>query len=226
MPTLENWKIIIYGTELEKMRLNGTVFGHISPRCYDGMFINTSHIISAKDEGETLAVQTKNTLYTLRKEDMSLQATPEIIGKFAEKFLPESAEELAELAERKHREFLENGNALEPNTLYLELSSQRENYFSAALYRDRNGELHVEVAREHIGTFQDSVILEHSGVRWFPKSGGVEFYRSVNQLSESEEQVCGYIRNVGTEPISVTYSWGDTDVIKSGELRNIFPLKS
>lgn len=224
MPTLENWKIIVYGTEHEKMRLNGTVFGHSKPTCYDGMFVNTSHIISAKDEGETLAVQTRNTLYTLRKEDMSLQATPEIIRKFAERFLPESAEELTEITERKHREFLENGNALQPNRLFLELSSQRRNYFSGALYRDRNGELHIEEAREHIGMFQDSVILEHSGVRWFPKYGGVEFYRSMNQMSESEEQVWGYIRNVGTEPISVTYSWGDTDVLQSGELRNVFPL--
>lgn len=223
MPTLENWKIIVYGTEHEKMRLNGIVFGHSKPTCYDGMFINTSHIESAKNEGKTLAVQTRNTLYTLRKEDMSLQATPEIIGKFAEKFLPENAEELAELVERKHREFLENGNALEPNTLYLELSSQRGNYFSAALFRDRNGELHVEEAREHIGMFQDSVILAYSGVRWFPKSGGVEFYRSMNQMSDSFEPVSGCIRNVGTEPISVKFSWGETHVIQSGELLNVFP---
>ena len=218
---LKNWTIKTeQGRENVIYYLKGNVYGHTKPTCPDGTYIHTSSIISAEDRGNMLAVNTKHSLYIVRKNDMDTTIYVDLVKEFCEKFLGGSYD-LAEKAQFAHSEFLKNGELIKPGMLYLQLATGRENFFAGALYRDADGTVKDDYAAVHVGTFDDSVIMMNTGVRWFLTRNGVEFYQTLYSAVAHHEPVLGFIRNVGVTPLSVTFSFGGTATIMPGELYEV-----
>lgn len=70
---MKNWAVISRATpytapELMTSQLQGNAHGH--PRFEDGTLVLTSSIIGVKDGGDHKIVETRNTLYTIRPEDV------------------------------------------------------------------------------------------------------------------------------------------------------------
>ena len=234
MVELKNWHIErkAYSEENVFYAL-GTVYGHKSPRCTDGTYIHTTRIMSIEDKGEFLEVCTRNTVYTLQKQEISSNLDAEG-GYFYEDcrkcftgFLGEKAEallsELKEIAAEKQRKLIEKAPPLENGMFYLMLSAGAGFYYDDAFYKDENGKIKKEKMQVHVGMFQDSVLLFGCGVRYFPyKQNGIEFYYSMDEMlsadgEESGERVFGYIHNSGSVPLTVKMVWGKAVEIKPNE---------
>lgn len=197
--------------------LKGHVYGHHKPNCPDGTYVHTSAIISAELNGETLGVKTRHSLYLIEKSEMDAIISADTVEKFCEKFLGGNTD-FVKAAQKKHAEFMMNSSLISSGMLYLQLAAGRDNFFAGALFCDTDGTLQEDYATVHVGMFDDSVILINSGVRWFLRSRGVEFYKTLYGAPAYEKTVLGYIRNVGVVPITVTFSFGDTVTIMPDEL--------
>ncbi len=234
MVELKNWHIERKAVSVEDVFYAfGTVYGHKSPRCPDGTHIHTTRIMSIEDKGDFLEVCTRNTVYTLQKQEISSNFGAEggyflwDFRKCFTGFLGEKAEELltelAEIAAEKLRKLIEQAPPLENGMFYLMLSAGAGFYYDDAFYKDKNGKIKKEEMQVHVGMFQDSVLLFGCGVRYFPyKQNGIEFYYSMDEMfseivEDSDERVFGYIHNSGSVPLTVKMVWGKTVEIKPNE---------
>lgn len=216
MVELKNWHI---SKTIKSFVANGIVYGHSSPKCCDGTDIHTSIIISAKMDEAGIILQTRNNEYILKKECIDFCCPTDILNDFVKEYFKDNADfvqaELQKWIDERKAKLMEKGGLLSSNTLYLELAADIYNCFNSGLFMNESGELLIEQAYDHIGMFKDSTILSHSNVRWFTNSDGVEFY---NTLYDSERKAFGYIRNVGSEPLAVSFTWGETVTIQPDEL--------
>lgn len=220
---LKNWTIIkALKTESYIYYLKGNVFGHTKPTCSDGTYIHTSSIVSAEDNGSTLSVRTKHSLYIVSKTDMDNTISVDTVRDFCGEYLS-GGTDLAEMAEAAHNRFLKNGRLLSAGMLYLQLALGRENYFAGALYCGADGVIKEDHAILSSGMFDDSVILSDAGARWFMLRNGVEFYEPLYGGETRKKTASGYIRNVGAAPIAVTFSFGGTVTIMPGKLYEVKP---
>ena len=234
MVELKSWHIEQKISSIENVFYAlGTVYGHKSPRCTDGTYIHTTRIMSIEDKGEFLEVSTRNTVYTLQKQEISSNFAAEggyFLWDFRRcftEFLGEKAEallaELREIAAEKQREQIEKLPPLDNGMFYLMLSEGAAFYYDDAFYKDENGVIKKEEMQVHVGMFQDSVLLFGCGVRYFPyKQNGIEIYYSMDEMisadgEESGERVFGYIHNSGSAPLIVKTVWGKTVEIKPSE---------
>lgn len=218
MAELRHWRIFDdWGTFIAK----GIVYGRPSVKFSDGIDIRTSPIQSAEFDDSGLRIKTRNTLYYLDKKHICINLDNESVEAFSKAFFKDDADlflsKICEWREPVLRRFMKNGRLLSPGNVYLELSSAFHSFFNDALYKDESGCLYVEKAYNHVGTFEDSVILHNSGVRWFAEDRGIKFYNSF-YIDEPPKNVLRYLKNVGTDSIEVTFTTDMKILLQPGEL--------
>lgn len=218
MAELRHWRIFDdWGTFIAK----GIVYGKPSVKFSDGIDIRTSPIQSAEFDDSGVRIKTRNTLYFLDKNQICINQNNESVEAFAKAFFKDDADlflsKICEWREPVLRRFMKSGRLLSPDNVYLELSSAFHSFFNDALYKDKSGHLYIEIAHNHVGTFEDSVILQYSGVRWFPEDHGVRFYNTF-YIDEPPKTMLKYLKNVGTDPIEVTFTSDKKILLQPGEL--------
>ena len=196
---------------------------------------NSPAVFSARYVGGTLEICTVNSQwFTADKEDIfvSLDGSAEetdgmnVLREFCWEFLGERAgiafSELEQSFARRTEEVRSIADMLQQGTLYLEVSSECRGWFSRGFFRKKEGEFTEERYCPHSGMFQDSIILDLSGVRYFPKwMHTIEFYNSIHDLPGDRKildgTVLGYIHNAGKEPFLVIFTWGAETYLHPGE---------
>ena len=247
-PILKNWYItVIVKEEGAVYYAHGTVFGHSSPRCFDGNSIHTSRILNIEaSDGERLSIQTRNTLYTVKLSEYgtSIDAEDAAAGDvFPENDEDKTAEALkhfdipeeiyGRMREFRRERFVKR-NALieacsaklENDEMYLALSDSEDYYFDFGIIKKSEEAVMLHKA-VHIGMFQDSVILMNeyeSAARYFPhQNNNLAFYDSLySMMSEDTPRISsgtrlGYIRNTGGLPLNIQFTWGKCITLDAGE---------
>lgn len=232
MAELKCWSIYSAGeSEEEIFFLGGAVFGHTSPHCKDGTYTRTTTIERMTDKGDELEVCTKNTIYTLKKQniasnkDLSEERRKDVLCRCLTRFMGDLgnaiAQELMNINQAKRQRSMERAQALGYNMFWLELSPDCHYYFDKAYYKNTTGEVLSDEKLVHVGTFQDSVILEGCDVRYFPyQQNSLKFYNTLPVMLMGEPEApkqWGYIYNSGSTPLRVKFTWGKTIEIKPGE---------
>ena len=232
MAELKSWSIYSAGEpEEEIFFLGGAVFGHTSPHCKDGTYTRTTTIESMTDKGDELEVCTKNTIYTLKKQniasnkDLSEERRKDVLCRCLTRFMGDLgnaiAQELMNINQAKRQRSMERAQALGYNMFWLELSPDCHYYFDKAYYKLKTGEVLSDEKLVHVGTFQDSVILDGCGVRYFPyQQNSLKFYNTFPVMLMGEPEaptLWGYIYNSGSTPLRVKFTWGKTIEILPGE---------
>lgn len=220
MLTLKNWYIVRSG---EYYLAKGVVYGHTSPRCPDGLFIHTSVIEEITESGDKLLIKTHNSVYTVFKKDVAGDLgkfdygygdNQESLSSCFTELSKENGEALAaeilSIAERKQADLMKLAEKLDRNMLYLNISADCQYYFDSAIFKDKDGSLLEEKYYVHIGTFQDSVILRESDVRYLPhQDGNLRFYVTLYDMpAETSDELKGFLRNSGSVPMRVCFTWG------------------
>lgn len=231
MTELRDWYICKI-CDKEEYFLHGAVYGHSSPRLYDGLFIHTSTIREIYDKGDILECRTRNTIYTLNKKSISVKSLSpdekktdyisECIAHFMGESAQATAQELYDIINTKQQRLKEKADSLFNTEFLLVLSSDCQYYFDEAFVKSESGELLHDEKHVHVGMIQDSVILSNCGVRYFPyQENSLSFYHTIDRLfaGEGEEQnrLLGYIYNSGSMPLRVGFTWGKVIEIKPGE---------
>lgn len=218
--------------------LTGAVYGHKSPKCTDGTRIHTTRILSITDNGDTLEVCTRNTAYTLSKQNIAVNCDLpnesqrnnllECFVSYMDDTGNAAAQELWDIIQAKRQRASEKAAALETNMFWLELSSDCGYYFDQAFFKSVSGELCKVHKWVHSGMYQDSVILKECDLKYYTyKENCLEFYDSLYQMlsedMETPKRLLGYIRNSGSMPIRVSFTWGKQIEIKPGETVPVDP---
>lgn len=232
MVELKNWFVGKRGSSEGEFYLNGVVYGHTSPRCKDGTYIHTSMIMSIADKGDSLEFCTRNTVYTLNKRNIAANtglSEDDFKNNLFDCFAlcmgnsgNAAAQELLDIIQTKQQRSREKADALGNEMFWLELSADCEYYFDNAYFKSASGKLLMTTMHVHVGTFQDSVILEECHLRYFPyQKNSLQFYHTLYEMfseeTETPKRLLGYIYNSGSTPLRVKFTWGKTIEIKPGE---------
>lgn len=211
--------------------IKGAVYGHKNQqKCPDGLYIHTSAIKNISNAGEEIEVQTQNTLYVLKKSDISddyylcgaqnekMQVLKDCLLKFS-KDGESLYRELADTIAIKQKAVLDIAQKINPGEFFLALSSDCPYYFNRAFFKDADGGLEYISPFYHTGMFQDSVLLREDGPRYFPyKENNVEFYSPFYSLLDgAQNKEGGLLLNNGSMPLRVKFPWGKTIELKPGE---------
>ena len=174
------------GGEEQFTQAQGIVTGHY--RIADSRYLYSSEVKEIKidwDEEEAL-IQTMNTLYHCPLEYIDFKKQDE-----SPELLPDY-EEIKERYKDKRQD-----PTIEPGKVLTVFSNYDDYYFHSLFYIPEGEAEPVEYsAYPHIGTFQDSYLIEawEKGIdiRYFPHMGNVEFY------SESTNGCPWFIENIGS----------------------------
>lgn len=177
----------------------GVVYGH--DRIADGILIHTSPVVSIDLDAENKRLEVKTetgNLYDLAFEDIedepiSFEDTKDSLKRFdiSTDFLNE-AKILAE--EKQHRELLRADSMMVDGDLLLEAAGAEV----VRAYFKKEGKVHLLRISYHSGMFQDSVIIQKSGVadfRYFPQLDSMETYH----ISDGIKRLA--IKNIGNSNI-------------------------
>lgn len=208
----------------------GAVYGHKNnPNCPDGKYIHTSNIVDIYNVGDSIEMQTKNTLYTLKKNEISdgyytydFENKISVLHNWLLKYCSEGEQvysELLEILELKKSKFLNIAQRINPRECILALSSDCAYYFDKAYVKDSSGNLILVDNNVHTGMFQDSVLIGGDSPRYFPfKDNNILFYLSYyTEVNDEELESTGAIYNSGSKPIRVQFTFGKTIEIQPEE---------
>ncbi len=201
----------------------------LSPRCADGTSIHTSRIrnIVLSDE-DTLEVHTRNTVYHVKlneygtladidneRSGLSRDKTSAALESFniPEEIYARMAEFFKERLNQRCADIVSYRSKLAIGEIYLALSANTDYYFDFGMIKQSEETvfLHKHV---HVGMHQDSVLLMNKydiATSYFPyKENNLEFYKSLFRESEdiSRGTRLGYLRNTGTMPLNIRFTWG------------------
>lgn len=225
MADLINWSI----TEKDdKYHLHGNVSGH--SKLPNGMYINTTSGRQFEITDEALIVQTKNTLYKLPLGRISVDFLRDgrdiILKKFGQdvldRIITAAQDEQCRITERINN----ISNRIDNDTVYLAFSSDVEYYFDFGIHKDLNGTTAAIEKSEHIGMFQDSVLLHSDSTTlysYFPYADNrIEFYGCSDDDYRKEGQLLGYIANTGEKAVKIMFTWGVSVSLMAGEEITVF----
>lgn len=244
-PMLKNWHITkrIKDNEIVYYAY-GIVYGHKKSKCYDGMLIHTSRIQRIDLSGNnTLEIRTRNTVYhadldeygTITDVDNALAGfeysssdgdyTENAFGYF--NVPPEVFSKITELRKgrcEQRRLYIESfGEKLSDGETYLALSDDEDSYFDFGISK-QSGNTEILRKSEHIGTFQDSVLIMSSDcnivTRYFPLAvKSVEFYENLcsKQNNMAVGTRLGYLKNTGKVALHIRFSWGKVIKLNADE---------
>lgn len=222
MPIIKNWFIKERDGYLV---ISGNVFEHPT-LSIDGIIIKTSIILSAEITDYGLEIMTYKNKYFLPKDCVSMKYDETYLERFADVYFGYKAgafmSAFNDWLEESRLKAEQDADILENGMLYLEMSPTIYNKnFVRGLYRNEESEIIEDYMIEYPSLEQDSVILGVSGVRWFPGNNAVTFYKDAFSHKASPDRILGYIRNVGSRPLEVTFSWGNSIIIQPGELYRV-----
>ena len=214
---MKKWSFQIFWKE-EAANLCGYAFGN--PKFADGTWINTSAIHKIEVLEECLRVHTRNSVYDCAYENYAggklsfateqFFPMPEPKAEYRARVEHLIKEKVAERIARD-RTRLETVYVNEEDCLVFEFSSE-EDYYIRAVYAKKSGQSFYSTDYHvHVGTFQDSVLIEdvfedeecECDYRFFPYAGNsIEFY----QFSEFGGSI--FLRNVGEKALTVKGPFG------------------
>lgn len=191
-----------------------------NPKFYRGQFIHTSMVMSIEMLEDRLRIHTRNSVYDCLYEEYVGQSM-----NFAETDyfpMPEPREENGEKLKEKlavsHKEKLErdeqaltDGVADEDYCLVFEFSTEEEYYFKSVYVKEHGEEFYSRDHHVHVGTFQDSVLIEsvyedencEFDYRFFPyMDNHLEFYSFTDFGGKM------FVKNSGEQPLEVKLPFG------------------
>ena len=214
---LKNWSFYIFWNK-KAVNICGYVYGN--PKFEEGTWINTSPIYKIEVLEECLRVHTMNSVYecayetyaggemSFAKEDFFPMPEPKEENRMK---VEVAIKEKVAARIAREKESLTTAFSEEEDCLVFEFSSN-EDYYIKAVYAKKDGEeFYSRDYHVHVGTFQDSVLIEdiygdeeyECDYRFFPYAGNsLEFY----SFSRFEGRI--YVRNVGDKTLSVKGPFG------------------
>ena len=194
------------------LQAHGVVSGH--DRLMDTTFIHTSMIKEIKINEETgeAEIHTMNTVYYCPLSYCLFNKQDKFPG-----LIPNYDEIKEKYKDSKTEPKMEEGNVL------LVLSNFNEYYFHSLYYLPRGESQRLNcIAHPHIGTFQDSFLIEDEewenriDIRYFPHYGNIEFY------SQHTDGCPLFVENIGSITLFVKASCG-TLKLEPGERKEVIP---
>lgn len=179
----------------------GVVYGH--DRLDDGTLIHTSHVfgISLNMDAKRLEVRTlSGSLYLLAFEDINYEPIPFGNTKDSLKLFNISTDFLSEAKimarAKQHKAMMLADSMMTDGDLLLEVACAEV----VRAYFKKNRKVHPLSISCHSGMFQDSIIIQKSGVadfRYFPKWGSMETYHISNGIKRL------VIKNIGRSNVAL-----------------------